>query len=94
MHSYLRAVGFSDINNRTDLNKLIKLVIEKASNRKTVQISHQTSFTEMSMKFGPDFGIAIRGEYDQDDVFHMDNYFPYLVGTGTNAREEVSINKE
>lgn len=50
MHSYLRAIGFSNINNRTELNKLINLVIDKASNRKTVQINHQNSLTEMSMK--------------------------------------------
>ena len=93
MHSYLRAIGFSNINNRSELNKLINLVIEKASNRKTIQINHQNSFTEMSMKFGPDFGITLRGEYDQDDVFHLDNYYPYLNGSGTNAREEVAINK-
>lgn len=93
MHSYLRALGFSNISNRTELNKLIKLVIEKASNRKTIQINHQISFTEISMKFGSDFGITLRGEYDQDDVFHLDNYFPYLYGSGVNAREEVAINK-
>ena len=93
MHSYLRAIGFSNINNRSKLNELIDLVIEKASNRKTVQINHQNSFTEMSMKFGPDLGITLRGEYDQDDVFHMDNYYPYLNGNGANAREEVAINK-
>lgn len=93
MHSYLRAIGFSNINNRTELNKLINLVIDKASNRKTVQINHQNSLTEMSMKFGPDFGITLRGEYDHNDVFHLDNYFPYLNGHGTNAREEVAINK-
>lgn len=93
MHSYLRAIGFSNINNRTELNKLINLVIEKASNRKTVQINHQISLTEMSMMFGEDFGITLRGEYDQNDVFHIDNYFPYLYGYGVNAREEVAINK-
>ena len=93
MHSYLRAIGFSNINNRTELNKLINLVIERASNRKTIQINHQNSFTEISMKFGSDFGITLRGEYDQDDVFHLDNYFPYMYGSGTNAREEVAINK-
>lgn len=93
MHSYLRAIGFSSINNRSELNKLINLVIENASNRKTIQINHQNSFTEMSMKFGPDFGITLRGEYDNNDVFHLDNYFPYLKGMGSNAREEVAINK-
>lgn len=93
MHSYLRAIGFSNINNRTELNKLINLIIERASNRKTIQINHQISFTEISMRFGSDFGITLRGEYDQDDVFHLDNYFPYINGSGTNAREEVAINK-
>lgn len=93
MHSYLRAIGFSNINNRVELNKLINLVLEKASNRKTIQINYQNSFTEMSMNFGSDFGITLRGEYDQNDIFYLDNYFPYLNGVGTNAREEVSINK-
>lgn len=93
MHSYLRAIGFSNINNRSELNKLINLVIDKASNRKTIQINYQNSLTEMSMKFGPDFGITLRGEYDHNDVFHLDNYFPYLNGHGINVREEVSINK-
>ena len=93
MHSYLRAIGFSNINNRSDLNKLINLVIEKASNRKTIQINYQNSFTEMSMKFGHDFGITLRGEYDNNEVFHLDNYVPYIYGSGTNAKEEVAINK-
>lgn len=93
MHSYMRAVGFSNINNRSELNKLINLVIDKASNRKTIQINHQNSFTEISMEFGPEFGITLRGEYDHNDVFHMDNYFPYLNGSVTNVREEVAINK-
>jgi hypothetical protein len=93
MHSYLRAIGFSNINNRNELNELIELVIDKASNRKTIQINHQNSFTEMSMEFGPDFGLTLRGEYDQNDVFHLDNYYPYLVGMGTSAKEEVAINK-
>lgn len=93
MHSYLRAIGLSNINNRSELNKLINLVIEKASNRKTIQINHQNSLTEISMRMGQDFGITLRGEYDQNDVFHLDNYFPYLCGNGINAREEVAINK-
>lgn len=93
MHSYLRAIGFSNINNRTDLNKLINLILDKASNRKTVQINHQSSLTEISMNFGPEFGITLRGEYDNNDVFHLDNYFPFLIGHEVSANEPVSINK-
>jgi len=93
MHSYLRAIGFSNINNRTDINKLINLVKENASYRKTVQLSYQMSLTEMSMEFGNDFGITLRGEYDQNDVFHVDNYFPSLLGYHTDVHEEVILNK-
>ena len=28
MHSYLRSIGFSNINNRSELNKLINLVLD------------------------------------------------------------------
>jgi len=93
MHSYLRAIGFSKIDNRTELNKLIGQVIEKASYKKTIELSEQMSLTEMSMSFGDDFGITIRGEYDQDDVFHVDNYFPCLIGSHIDVREEILISK-
>ena len=37
MHSYLRSIGFSNINNRSELNKLINLVLDDVSDRKTIQ---------------------------------------------------------
>lgn len=94
MHSYLRAIGFSDIKNRSDLNKLINHIVENATNIKTVQLNHQNSLTEMSMEFGDNIGITIRGEYDQNDVFQLDNYFPYAVGTGISTQEDLAINKK
>jgi len=94
MHSYLRAIGFSDIKNRSDLNKLINHIVENATNIKTVQLNHQNSLTEMSMEFGDSIGITIRGEYDQNDVFQLDNYFPYAVGTGISTQEDLAINKK
>jgi len=93
MHSYLRAIGFSNINNRAELNKLINLILDEASNRKTIQINHQSSLTEISMDFGPEIGITLRGEYDNNDVFHLDNYFPFVVGHEISANEPVAINK-
>lgn len=93
MHSYLKAIGFSNINNRNDLNKLIEMTKERATVIKTVQLGHENNLTEISMEFGDGFGITLRGEYDENDNFHMEHYFPYLKGQGINTREEVSINK-
>lgn len=93
MHSYLRAIGFSDINNRMELNQLFEKIKEQTTDIKTVQIGETESLSEISMEFGDGIGIKLRGEFDKHHEFHMDNYFPYLSGQGVSTREEVGINK-
>ena len=93
MHSYLRAIGFSDLNSRTDLNQLLDLIKEEATGIKSVQTGKNTELTEISRIFGEGFGITLRGEYDRNGVFHMEHYFPYLAGQIVSTSEEVGINK-
>lgn len=94
MHSFLRAIGFSDINNRLDLNQLFDQVKEQATTIKIYQSSDGISLTEISKEFGDGFGITVRGEYDEEENFYIDHYFPYLYGTNVSTREEVSVNKK
>ncbi len=93
MHSYLRAIGFSDIHNRMDLNQLLDLVKDEATEIKSVQTGNNIELTEISRVFGEGFGITLRGEYDRSGVFHMEHYFPYLSGQIVSTNEEVGINK-
>ncbi len=93
MHSYLRAIGFSDIHNRMDLNQLLDLVKDEATGIKSVQTGKNIELTEISRVFGEGFGITLRGEYDRSGVFHMEHYFPYLSGQIVSTNEEVGINK-
>jgi hypothetical protein len=93
MHSYLRAIGFSNINNRTELNQLLKDIQENFTNRNSVQINASQSLTEISMEFAEGMGITLRGENDTQNMFHMEHYFPYLLGQNMSTREEVGINK-
>lgn len=92
MHSYLRAIGFSKINNRMDLNKLMDKIIINSTSKRTVQIK-DIIYTEISMEFAEGIGITLRGEIDKNNNFHMEHYFPYLIGQNNSTREEVSINK-
>ncbi len=93
MHSYLRAIGFSNINNRTDLNQLSQTILAETNHIKKTRSEGGQELAEASMEFGEGLGITLRGEYDSDGVFHMEHYYPYLKGNGISIREEVGINK-
>lgn len=93
MHSYLRAIGFSNINNRMDLNLLLDNIIEHQAKVRSIQIGETGSLSEISMEYGEGMGITLRGEMDQNNKFHMEHYFPCLYGQYVSTREEVGINK-
>ncbi len=93
MHSYLRAIGFSNINNRAELNKLLESITENPTKMSTIQINEEESLTELTLEYGDGIGITIRGEKDKDNIFHMEHYFPCINGQNISTREEVGINK-
>ncbi len=93
MHSYLRAIGFSNINNRMELNQLLEIITENSTKKRTVELSNKGSLTEITMEFGEGMGITLRGEIDESGKFHMEHYFPSLYGQYISTREEVGINK-
>ncbi len=93
MHSYLRAIGFSDINNRTDLNHLLENVIGNPAKVRSIQMNDTGSLTELYMESAEGMGITLRGEIDENGKFHMEHYFPCLYGQNISTREEVGINK-
>lgn len=93
MHSYLRAVGFSDIKNRKELDKIFGIVMDQPNQMKKYKISDTETMAEMYKLFGERVGIAIRGIYDEKGFFHLEHYFPFLVGQGITAKEDVFINK-
>jgi len=93
MHSYLRAIGFSNIKDRLDLNQLIEVILENSNRKQFVKINDKVSLAEISMEFAEGLGITLRGEQDENGQFHMEHYFPYLQGHVVSTREEASINK-
>ncbi len=93
MHSYLRAIGFSNINNRMELNQLLEIITENSNKKRTAPLNSKMSLTEITMEFGEGMGITLRGEHDEVGKFHMEHYFPCLYGQYISTREEVGINK-
>ena len=93
MHSYLKAIGFSDITEKKELDTILQDVIQNYDEKTVVEDRSNHLFTELSKMHGCDFGITVCGEYDEDDQFQMEYYFPYFRGTGITMEEEVVIEK-
>lgn len=93
MHSYLRAIGFSNIHNRAELNILLNRITEEYTKVRSVMLGIAGSLTEITAEFGEGIGITLRGETDETGNFQMEHYFPFIYGMGVSTREEVGINK-
>lgn len=93
MHSYLRAVGFSKVKNRADLEKIIGMIMQNPIEKKTKNVAEKVVLTEMKKEFAQQIGIGLVGEYDEMGFFHLDHYFPYYQGNHLSGKEEVVVNK-
>ena len=93
MHKYLKSVGFSDLKCKSDLEKLLSLVIHEYDRKKIVEDEEGRMFGEISKEFGYDCGITVCGEYDEKNVFHMEYYFPYYSGSQITSDEEIVVER-
>ena len=92
MHKFLEAVGFSELKKK-DLEIIIKDIIDYPQMMRVTKDSDGNEFAELSKEFAPNIGITVRGTYDEEDVFHMEYYYPYFYGTEVTTREEIEIQK-
>lgn len=93
MHKFMRAIGFSKLQDRKQLQALVTDVVVNADERKYTTKTDETSIAEFCKDFAENIGIAVCGEFDEDDKFTYDYYYPYLRGTGISSREDVSIER-
>lgn len=91
MHSYLRAIGFSNLEKRKEVDQIVKDICENSDKKQVVE-EDEGAFIEMSKDFGQDIGITVCGELDEQG-FHQEYYFPYFKGTGITSDEDLVIEK-
>ena len=93
MHSYLRAVGFSKLKNRSEIRELIRDVVKNYDEKTAVEEHPDGVCVEFSKYYGCDCGVTVCGQYDEDNRFHVDYYFPFFRGTGVTTQEQVTVEK-
>lgn len=95
MHKYLRAIGFSKFESRKDLKKLLTSVVMDATSRSYTTGTEDVMLGEFCKDFALNMGIAVCGEFDEEDgdKFVYDYYYPYLRGRGITTTEDVSVER-
>ena len=93
MHEFLRAVGFSSIENKEQLKHLLEMTEDSYQSEKTAFSGNGNDFSERKKEFAPRMGIILRGEYDEKGDYQRDYYFPYFEGTQEKFYDNISIER-
>ena len=93
MHKFLRSVGFSNLKKIKDLEKILEEVVESYDEKIVAESHPDCLFAEFSKNYGYSCGITVCGEYDEENQFHMDHYFPFLRGTGITTQEQLAVER-
>ena len=94
VHSYLRAIGFSNIEDRTELERLFSIIMEEPTTKRVYKKENDKEFVEIEKRFTKNMGIVIRGEVDRNGKFYMEHYFPCFYSSLLSTKEEVTIIKK
>ncbi len=101
MHKYMRAIGFSEY---TDRKKLKRITDRRDHEFRSSRIYHESggillgefsknhTATRGAIESGT-FGVAVCGEFDDNDKFIYEYYYPSLTGSGITSYEDVSVER-
>lgn len=93
MHKFLRAVGFSKIKDRNELTQLITTSIQNATKRNYVTTMEDGIVAEFARDYAEDIGVAVCGEFDDDDKFIYEYYYPYLIPSAISTEEDINVER-
>lgn len=93
MHKYMRAVGFSNFENKKKLQELLTEVVINSDHRYITMNQENLLLGEFCKDFASDLGVTVCGEFDDEDKFTYEYYYPYIKGTGITSYEDVSVER-
>ncbi len=93
MHKYMRAIGFSSFENKKKLQELLADIIMNSDRHAYAMGQEKTLLGEFCKDFANGLGVAVCGEFDEEERFTFEYYFPYLNGSGITSYEDISIER-
>ena len=93
LHKYMRSIGFSKYTNRKKTKELITDVIMNSDKRAYTINQDEIMLGEFSKNFAENLEIVVSGEFDDEDKFVYEYYYPCIVGNGVTSFEDVSVER-
>lgn len=93
MHKFMKSIGFSEYTNRKKLKNLIQDVVTTADRREYTLNEDGVMMGEFCKDFTDSMGVAVYGEFDEEDKFIYEYYYPYIKGTGITTYEDVTVER-
>ena len=93
MHKFMRSIGFSDYSDRKKLKELLSDVILNADERSYTMNSDGVLVGEFCRNFADRIGIAVCGEFDEEEKFVYEYYYPYLKSDEITTNEDISVER-
>lgn len=93
MHRYLRSIGFSEYKRNKDLKGILKRVVRFSDHKQYVSGDNDIIWAEYRKDFMPQMGIAVCGEYTEDNEFEEEYYFPYFQSDIVSSSEDITIER-
>lgn len=92
MHSYIRAIGFSEYTTKQAMTQLLALA-EKPDIQAKLEKSDGETLVELRKMTGKNIGLAWNGTSSGPNILDVDFYYPFVFGQYNNIHEDVSIEK-
>ncbi len=93
MHKFMKSIGFSEYTDRKKLKNLIQEVANTADRRNYTLNEDGVMMGEFCKDFTDTLGVAVCGEFDDEDKFIYEYYYPYIKGTGITSYEDVTVER-
>lgn len=93
MHDYLRAIGFSRIADRKNLQRLLSLAMTKPDQEYFAENGDKPVYWEKSKDFFPGAGLTVRGDTDEKGMLAYEYFFPHYHGKHMSFSGIVDLEK-
>lgn len=94
MHKYLRAIGFSKIKSRSQLESIYQDALANPTKKVATLINADTTLIQIDKDFGENFGLSLIGEIDANGQLSIEHYFPYVKPyVLTTLNDEIKVEK-
>lgn len=93
MHRFLRSIGFSTYKNKKQFEQILKNVVSHPDAEKIAIDSNGNEFSEITHMFNEFCGITVCGEYQDDNSFYIDYFFPVFYGQEISTDEQIEIER-